>query len=93
MRGVAGIAFVFLGLVMGYFILSGKFPSSSPIAAGPPLGTPGNEVPTPTTSNSFVVGGTQHAPGHGPVGDGGSSFGLPTMVHMNDLASSLGGMK
>jgi len=99
MRGVAGLAFVFLGLVMGYLVLSGKFPSASPLVNPNPSGTPGNEVPTSSTSNSFLNGGTVHATGKGVTAGGSSALsyqqgplGLPTMVNLNDLVPSNGGM-
>jgi hypothetical protein len=91
MRGVVGIGLIGLGLLMAYLVLSGKFPG--PI---PTLNT--GATSTPTTSNSVVVGGSQHAPGRGPVASGGpyyssSSVGIPTMANLDDLIASHGGMQ
>lgn len=95
MRGVLGIGLIGLGLLVAYLVLSGHFPTGSPLP-----GTPGNEQPTPSTSNSFTQGGTSHAPGHGPApigivpgGTGGGPVGLGTMAFFHDLTASNGGMK
>lgn len=77
MRGVAGMLFVFLGLVMGYMILSGKFPSSSPIVNTPP------PVVNPVGINQRRL---NNGTGSGPTG-------LPTMSYFHDLVASRGGMQ
>ena len=91
MRGVLGILLIGLGLLVGYLVLSGHFPSGTPLP-----GTPGNEQPTPSSSNSFTNGGSSHAPGHGPVppgtGSGPGPLGLGSMAYFNDLAASRGAL-
>jgi hypothetical protein len=90
MRGVVGIGLIGLGLFMAYLVLSGKFPGPFPT-----LNTGATQAPT--TSNSVVVGGSQHAPGHGPTSGSSapyySSVGIPTMANLDDLVASHGGMQ
>jgi hypothetical protein len=87
MRGVLGILFIGLGLLLAYFVLSGKFPT----AATSTTTTTPSATPTPSTSNSVLNGGTQNAPGHGPTGSG--PMGLPTMAYLDDLVASRGGIR
>ena len=82
MRGVAGIAFVFLGLVMGYMVLSGKFPSSGNLVQGPAVNAASGTV-TADPNNISKWRANPNAAG-GPLG-------LPTMGNLNDLVPSNGG--
>jgi hypothetical protein len=89
MRAVAGIVFVFLGLVMGYYILAGKFPNTSTSS-----GTTGSSTAPP----SIVIPGAsanenQQANRVASRNIGGGPMGLPTMAHFNDLVASQGGMR
>ena len=86
MRGVAGIAFVFLGLVMGYMVLSGKFPSSGNLVSTPTSGTTVGQANTAGTG--FNAQGLQTAENKG---NDMSSIGLPTVANLNDLVPSNGG--
>lgn len=89
MRAVAGLLFVFLGLVMGYLVLTGKFPNSGPLvstststSSGPAVGN------TPQQQSNILANKNSgsNAPSY-------NTLGLPTMANLNDLLASNGGMR
>ncbi len=95
MRGVAGLGFIFLGLVMGYLILSGKFPGPSSYLSQFPQAQV-TTVPAGKASSSALnavitsQGNVEQPARHG---DGGNSMGLPTVKHLQDVNASQGGMR
>ena len=97
MRAVAGIAFVFLGLVMGYLVLSGKLPTSSGnLVSAPTSGLTAGQ--SNTVGNGFNAQGLQTATNKAQGGSSALSYqqgplGLPTMGNLNDLVPSMGGMR
>ena len=95
MRGVAGILFIFLGLVMGYMILSGQFPSATGSYLGQFPQAQVTQVPAGKASSSALnaVISSQGNVEQPARGDGGNSLGLPTTKHLQDVNASQGGMK
>lgn len=94
MKGVIGVGLLLLGFTVGYLVLAGKLPTSGNLV-GPSSSTSGNTTSTaslPTTGKPYVdINQQPISPGgigSGPTG----TMGLPTMRHLHDVNSSLGGM-
>jgi hypothetical protein len=83
MRGVLGILFIGLGLVLAYFVLSGKFPTASTSA------TPGSGTPAAPAAQQA----TQQAKRLQALNTGSGPMGLPTMAALDDLVASRGGIR
>ncbi len=91
MRGVLGVAFLVLGIVGGYLVMSGKFPTSGPVVS-PAASTSaaGTDITTSTgspTSNAVSVSGTGNG---GPDPGSTTALGIPTVKSMADLAAHRG---
>jgi hypothetical protein len=83
MRGVAGMLFLIVGFMMAYLVLTGKLPNAGNlIQPSKPSGSP---APGNTTAQQSQIIANKNI-GSGPTG-------LPTMVHMNDLVASMGGLQ
>ena len=79
MKGVIGVGLLLLGFTIGYLVLVGKLPSSGPLVKAP--------------AGSITGGAVGSGPATPPTAPGVSPMGLPTMKHLHDVNSSLGGMQ
>jgi len=95
MRAPLGMLLILVGVVMGYLVLTGKLPSSTPIV---PAASSPSSIPPPAGSNGGVGG--PHPVSGSPGGAGGpynstgshdSTLGLPTLQNLQDMNASTGG--
>lgn len=90
MRAVLGIALAFGGLLLGYAVLSGKFPATSAASSSSGTSSSGSGLTSTVLPSTGSSSGTPT-----PTWLTVQSLGLPTMTALagNDTTASNGGMQ
>ena len=94
MKGVIGVGLLLLGFTVGYLVLAGKLPTSGTLVS------PSSSTSSSSSSASLPTAGKPYVDiNQQPISPGGigggptGTMGLPTMQHLHDVNSSLGGMQ